>query len=125
MRGISWLAGDLLASQEGLCSIELVIIFIDIRIFVVFTSALVPLAVCTLTNQGNLHGCSWCYTHMQLLSETSLPTRRMCNSVASQYFNVKHTTFIDPPVKQFYVITMNSPDDDLEITANCLEIKCK
>jgi hypothetical protein len=24
MRGISWLAGDLLASQEGLCSMELV-----------------------------------------------------------------------------------------------------
>jgi hypothetical protein len=62
---------------------------------------------------------------MQLLSETSVRTRRVRNRANSQHCNVKYSTFTDLPMKQFCVVTVNSFDDDHEITENCLEIKCK
>jgi len=62
---------------------------------------------------------------MQLLSETSVRTRRMRNRAHSQHCNVKYSTFTDLPMKQFNLITVNSFGDDHEISKNCLEIKRK
>jgi len=62
---------------------------------------------------------------MQLRSETPVRTGRMRDRANSQHCNVKYSTFTDLPMKQFYVITVNSFDDDDEITENCLEIKRK
>jgi hypothetical protein len=116
------------------------ITFIDARIFVRTSSALLSHTVCvcvrvcvrarvcmwTLPHQSHLHGCDWCYTHMQLLSEMSVRIRRMCNRANSKHFIVKNSTFTDLPIKKFYVITVNSyDDDDHESIENCLEIKCK
>jgi len=65
------------------------------------------------------------HTHMQLMSETSFRNRRMRNRANSQHCNVMYSTFTDLPMKEFYVITVNSCDDDHEIIVNCLEIKRK
>lgn len=62
---------------------------------------------------------------MQLLSERSARTRRLRNRANSQHCIVEYSAFTDLPMKQLYVITVNSFDDDHEITENCLEIKRK
>jgi len=101
------------------------IIFIDARTFVKPTSALLSQCMWSLPHQSYLHGCGYCYMHMQLLSERSVHTRRLRNRANSQDCIVKYSAFTALPMKQFYVITVNLCDDDHEITENCLEIKRK
>ena len=101
------------------------IILIDARIFVKSMSVILSQCLWTLTHQSYLPGCGWYYTQIQLLSGPSVLTRRLPKRANSQHCNVKYSTFADLPLKQFYVITVNSFDDDYEITGNCLEIKCK